>query len=130
MICIVNKTCYMRVMERKKVIFNVNSHNHICISSNLNMQYSVCSSFCITHYHHCPCQKLKLKGDLPGSLEKHNFNKPLVARTRLCACSGLGLFPRFQVTRLKFPGCQVTVFSFCSRNQAKAREQIIWQVKE
>lgn len=96
------------------------------------MYSHVCLSFCLTHHHHhYRYPRVKIKGwsglvPLPGSIEKHNLDKTWVARIGLFAYSGLGPCPRFQATTLlrKFQRCQVTVFSFYSRNQAKSSDRL------
>lgn len=55
MICIINKLClYTRLAERWKVICYVYIQNPIKNFNDLNVQYFVCWSFCVTHhyYHH------------------------------------------------------------------------------
>ena len=57
-------------------------HNHIHISNDLNVLYTVHVSFCTTYHYHRHCyQRAKIKGwfalsPLPDLIEKHNFDKP------------------------------------------------------
>lgn len=128
MICIVNKPQDWRAGGKEKVILNVLIHNCIRISNSPNVHPTVWLSFCLTHhYHHYCYRRAKIKGwcgliPLSGSIEERNLDKPWAARTGLFAYSGLGPGPRFQATTLlrKFQRCQVTMFPFCFRNQAKS----------
>lgn len=106
-------------------------HNPICISNDLNGQYPVRLSFCVTH--HGPChryQRAQIKGcsalsPLPDSIEKCNFDKPPLARIGRCAYGrGLGLFPGLQAARVKVQKFQVTTSSFFPSKVAKAGAQV------
>lgn len=123
-------------MERKKVIAYVYIHNHICISNDLNVQYTVRLSFRVTHHGHHRCyQRAKIKGSsalnpLPDSIEKCNFDKPQLARIGLFAYgSRLGPFPGFQAARLKVWRFQVTVSSFFPTSQAEPRARVNGKLK-